>query len=378
MPRILLLDSTTDTDAYSNAGLSAWLMEKLPRDRYLFSRAALPVRPWYRLRAGEWAKRLSEWVGFGPHLIHAIGPFACHAAYWLRRLPKLGFPKSVPLVMSEPVQVPTANRLKSRRCYPVRLARDAEALTVHSLAEAEWLAGMGLNAERLTAIPPIVPMVSQRDRQEMRRLFQVPHTSRLILAVGHFEPFGSLSDAVFAFDIFRYAEPNTALIFAGTGPDRERAVRYANSVDFDSGRIRFAPADWHRHSLLASADLVWVADGPTAAVDALAAFQNGRPFIAPRLPALDGLFPESDFQTTVESGDRIALAKATGRILAKVGLSGRSTEKYDGGQVDGFSSLFGIERVAESFQTVYDTVLLKPSTAEPGSSPILSAALVRG
>jgi glycosyltransferase involved in cell wall biosynthesis len=237
-------------------------------------------------------------------LIHAFRPAAVRAlALALGRPP-------CPLVVSRPL------RARGRGGDVSRLDRwllgRADRIVVEGSAEAERCLRAGFPAEKLTLVPPGVALPAEESAASS--------AERRLLCPGRFELQKGHRDAVWAFDVLRYAHADLRLVLAGEGPERRaleqfvRRIGATDQVDFAGGRADL-PA------LMRAAAVVWVpslADGGVrVALEAMAA---GRPVVAARQPRLAEAVVEGETGLLVPPGDKMALARATCRLLEDEGL----------------------------------------------------------
>jgi glycosyltransferase involved in cell wall biosynthesis len=160
-------------------------------------------------------------------------------------------------------------------------------------------------------IPPIVELAPPCDRPEIRRSLGIPESAELIVASGGFEADANLRDAVWAFDILKYAHPNARLMLVGDGPGRAGVEQFQRGLAFDDDRAIFTGLRADAPALFAAADQFWMVARTGGAFAALEALAAGAPVIAFDTPASRSI-PVSQI---VPFGDKPALAKASHRFF---------------------------------------------------------------
>jgi len=142
----------------------------------------------------------------------------------------------------------------------------------------------------------------------------VPDNARIILFGGRLHENDSPRQAAWAFDVLKYVDPRLHLVFIGEGPQKSNVQRLAASLGFDDFRAHFAP-DEELTYWRGRAELVWLTAPMGGVRSAKAALAHGLPVIAMQTPELGGQLGESEEMKLVPPGDRIALAKATKKLL---------------------------------------------------------------
>jgi glycosyltransferase involved in cell wall biosynthesis len=185
-----------------------------------------------------------------------------------------------------------------------------------SVALDRWL--LHLAGARRAELPPAAePPVAHAPGSPV--IADLPPDARLIVCVGALTPAHGFRDAVWGFDVLRYACRDLHLVIVGDGPERANLERFGRAIGGDDWRIHFVPARPDAAALLARAAAVWVPSrrpcGEQVAAEALAA---GVPVVASRLPGLAEVV--GDAGLLVPPGDRTEMAKQTRRLLDDEGL----------------------------------------------------------
>jgi glycosyltransferase involved in cell wall biosynthesis len=266
----------------------------------------LDPRPLWRLR------RLVR--SFRPDVIHAFRPASLRAlALAVGRPP-------CPLVVSRPLTS------RGRGGGVSRLDRwllgRADRVVVEGAAEADGCLRAGLRADRLARIPPGVTLPPDGTASGSPGAGRTG-TGHTVLCAGRFEPHKGYRDALWAYDPLRYVYPDLRLVLAGGGPDRPGLEKFVRQIGVE-GQIHFPGVRADVFALMAAAEVVWVpslADG--GVLVALEAMAAGRPVVGSRLPRLAEAVIDGETGLLVPPGDKIALARATAKLLEDEGLRRR-------------------------------------------------------
>jgi glycosyltransferase involved in cell wall biosynthesis len=230
-----------------------------------------------------------------------------------------------------------------------RQLRRAQRVVAASWAEAERYRWLGVAGEKLTRIAPaIVPPDSLPDPAAFRRELGLPPHARLILAGGRLEPAAGLKDAIWAFDILRYDNPDLFLVLFGDGPERANLEQFGRALAFDDFRVRFAGSRPDLPALLGLAEVVWVTHerGGDLALEAMAA---GRAVVGWKTADLGELIEEGVTGFLATRSDRAQLAAKTRLLLddtaarQRIGETGRTR----------VLERFPVARMVEQFTRVY-------------------------
>ena len=89
----------------------------------------------------------------------------------------------------------------------------------------------------------------------------IPSNARLIVCVGALTPAHGFRDAVWGFDVLRYAYPDLHLVIVGDGPERANLERFGRAIGGDDWRIHFLPVRPDAAALLVTALLVYLTLG---------------------------------------------------------------------------------------------------------------------
>ena len=138
----------------------------------------------------------------------------------------------------------------------------------------------------------------------------LPADSQILMCAGEFVPGDGMKLAIWAFDILKYVAPKLRLVLVGDGPERERMMRFAQSLGSDDWRVHFL-IDVHPLFAVEQADVVW-GTHPRGGVAFLnAALNLGIPTLAFRTPdteSIPGL-------VLAPPADPVALATLTRKLL---------------------------------------------------------------
>jgi len=202
----------------------------------------------------------------------------------------------------------------------------------------------------LTRVAPGVrPPGPPPDPGAFRRGLGIPPHARLLFADGRLEPAAGLKDAIWAFDILRYDNPDLFLVVFGDGPDRVALEEFGRALAFDDFRIRFAGERADLPAALALADVVWVTHERGGADLALEAMAAARPVVGWKTPNLGELIEEGETGFLVPRADRAQLAAKTLVLLGDAAARGR----VGGTARERVRERFPVGRMVEQFARVY-------------------------
>ena len=192
------------------------------------------------------------------------------------------------------------------------LLRRADRVLAFGEAEAGRCAALGVEGNRIVVVPPGIRV---QPLPLPATIAGVPQAGRVVLCVGPLEMAKGHYEAVWAFDILRYAHPDLHLVLTGDGPDRPRLEHFA-AVQGNAAFVHLLGRQEDIAPLYARAEVVWVPgrveSGVMTALEAMAA---GRPVVATNWPRLAELVREGETGFLVPPGNKAALAARTHRLL---------------------------------------------------------------
>lgn len=258
-------------------------------------------------------------------LLHDFQPDLIHA--WqrqsLRLLGLVGRRFLARVVLSQPF------RWDQRCLLPALdrwLLRGVARIVVQGEAEAHLGHQQGLFLDKIAVIPPGIAhefAPTAADGKGPRQSSPLAQEVREIVCIGPLEGHKGYRDALWAFDMLRYAFPDIHLTFLGDGPDRVPLERFAHCVEY-ADHIHFVRTFARVDAHLAQADVCWVPSrrgGGTQAT--LEAMRAGLPIVACQVPNLDGLIVNGVSGFVVPPGNRFALAQRTRQLFLDPDLSAR-------------------------------------------------------
>src|SRR5262249_6522300 len=140
----------------------------------------------------------------------------------------------------------------------------AARVVANGPGEAERCRRLGLPDAQLAVVPPGVEGdagTPGRGDAEMPPVSPCPGVPaspcRFLLWAGRLEVHKGFHDAVWAFDILQYVEPDLHLVLLGDGPDRGRLRAFVRAINAEA-RVHFAGPLPDVAALLARAEVVWV------------------------------------------------------------------------------------------------------------------------
>lgn len=209
-----------------------------------------------------------------PDLIHTVGAEA------FRLMRKLG----IEAIRQRATRLPPWLASGSAGVEPLfGLTPGLTATLSQSEHEREWAARLLPAPMQFSAKPAVAIPVALRGRIRQERY---------ILAAGGFDSTANLKQAVWAFDVLKYANPDLHLLLLGDGPQRAEVERFAHSLAFDDLRVRCVGHVSNVSPYLAAAEQVWGTHTRGGVKFLLEAMAAGVPVIA-----ADTLDPRSVIST---------------------------------------------------------------------------------
>jgi glycosyltransferase involved in cell wall biosynthesis len=309
----------------------------------------IPVRE-FRLRSGfgpsGW-RTVRRVVGeFRPHILHTWGPGAARLG-WLLTRRRVGLTPAPRLVVS------AADRPEPgwRTALTRRAVRAADRVVAFGGAEAARYCALGLSADRL-AVAPLGVAPPARASGDVRALLGIPTGTPYIVAAGG----PGAKDAIWAFDVIRYADPAMRLVVFGDWPDKSNVERFAKAIGVGDYRVDFVGTPRTTDPILAEAAAVWVPMTSGGTRTALTALAAGTPVVGFRTPDLEAVLTDGETGILVPPGDRVALAGRTLELLDDPALRDRIVTAGRAAAADRFPP----EPVAAAVAAVYHA--LSPQT----------------
>jgi glycosyltransferase involved in cell wall biosynthesis len=264
---------------------------------------SIPVRPGFDVAGWRVLRRV---VGeFRPNVLHSWGPRAARFGWLLsRRTRGHSLP---PRLIASATDHPEPDW---RGILTRRAVRAADRAIAFGEAEAARYRALGVPAGRLTVAPlGVVP--ARPPAGDIRSTLGIPTGVPFLVAAGG----PGAKDAVWAFDVVRYADPVIRLVVVGDWPDRSRVERFARAITAGDWRVAFVGDRPDLSAILAAAAAVWIPMPRRGARIALAALAAGAPVVGYHSPDLDGVISDGEFGILVAPGDRVALAGRTIDLL---------------------------------------------------------------
>jgi glycosyltransferase involved in cell wall biosynthesis len=208
----------------------------------------------------------------------------------------------------------------------------------------------GVSSERLTLIGPAAPtLTAEPNRDALCKSVSIPLNSLLLVAGGRSDRVAGPKDAIVAFDMLRYDNPNLHLLVFGTGTEALALERFGRALAFDDFRVRFATCASKRAAAVQLACAVLITQTRGGVEEALEAMAAGKPVVGWRTPELTEIVDDGVTGFLVPVGDRTALAARTRKLLDEpdvalhMGEAGRAR----------IAGRFSINRMIEQYARLY-------------------------
>jgi glycosyltransferase involved in cell wall biosynthesis len=230
-----------------------------------------------------------------------------------------------------------------------RFLRNAHRILVPHGTAADALLAQRIPNGRVEIVPPAVAPRAGLDRAAVRAEYGFPPDTPLAMSVARLDDYQRLSDAVWSFEFIRLAEPSTRLLIVGDGPARQRLELFSHQIAPEGPNIVFAGRRPDAPSLIAAADVAFVANRSGGANAALEAMAAGVPVVAAKNPDLMPLVQDGVTGVHVPTGSPPTAARELRRFLfdperrARFGEAGRRVATQE----------HSVERLVEQMRAIY-------------------------
>jgi len=198
-----------------------------------------------------------------------------------------------------------------------RLRKRTDRLIANSQSVAEFYAGVGFPADKISLIPNgVSPAVSSpMTKAEFCEKWNLPENARLIMFVGRLAPQKRLKSLIWAIQILRQADPLAYLLIIGNGPEADELKGYARDVEAIS-HVRFLGHRQDAGELLTLCDVFWLGSEfegmSNSLMEAMAA---GKPVVVSDIPPNRELVRHGIDGYLVNLGDSTGFSQFTGRLF---------------------------------------------------------------
>ena len=241
-----------------------------------------------------------------------------------------------------------------------KLIPRADRLVANSTPVAEFYQQLGFPPERTVVIRNgiTIPDISQPDGSRLRRELDIPDEARVVGFAGRLAPQNRVTDLIRAFELIANHDLTVCFVIVGDGPQREELESFARYLHLDH-LIRFVGHREDVTSVLSHLDVFWLAsDFEGQSNSLMEAMALGRPVVVSDIDANRELVTHEEDGLVVPVRDRVAIAKATLRLLNDDDLARRlgsaaqrrmQTEFTVAGMIESYATLYR-ELVAGSSQ----------------------------
>lgn len=304
---------------------------------------SLPIRHVLDLNG---VRRLRQVVSeIAPAIVHAWGPYAAGAARLVVTSHRDGANTPAFVVSS------SATLGGGLRGWLIaRQVRRADRVIPAIRVDGERYRHFGVPTERLTLIAPApLPFTAEPNRDELCKSLKIPSNSQLLIAGGRSDRGIGPKDAIVAFDMLRYDNPNLHLIVFGTGSEAVALERFGRALAFDDFRVRFATCVPERAAAVQQAQAVLITHARGGVEEALEAMAAGKPVVGWNTPELSEIVDDGVTGFLVPVGDRATLAARTRKLLDEPNVASRMGEAGRTRIVGRFS----INRMIDQYARLY-------------------------
>ncbi|HEV3387199.1 MAG TPA: glycosyltransferase family 4 protein [Gemmata sp.] len=231
-----------------------------------------------------------------------------------------------------------------------RQIRRADRVIPTTRVDGERYRKFGVSSERLTLIGPATSTVKgEPNRDELCKSFGIPSSSQFLIGGGRSYRGIGPKDAIVAFDMLRYDNPQLHLIVFGSGPETVALEQFGRALAFDDFRIRFATSPSERAGAVQMASAVLITQSRGGVEVALEAMAIGKPVVGWNTPELMEIVDDGVTGFLVPVGDRVALASKARKLLEEPDLAVQMGEAGKARIVGRFS----ISRMFDQYKRLY-------------------------
>jgi glycosyltransferase involved in cell wall biosynthesis len=274
-----------------------------------------PIRNIFDLRG---ARRLRQLVReINPTVVHAWGPIAAGAARLIVSRNRSG--TNTPRFVVSGASTPGGG---IGGWLMARQIRRADRVISTTRVDGERYRKFRVPSERLALIGPAVSSFGKEpNRDELCKSLGIPSTSLFLIAGGRSHRGIGPKDAIIAFDMLRYDNPQLHLVVFGSGSEAVALENFGRALAFDDFRIRFATSASERTAAVQLASAVLITQTRGGVEETLEAMAAGKPVVGWRTPELMEIVDDGVTGFLVPIGDRAALAHNARRLLEEPGLA---------------------------------------------------------
>ncbi len=291
---------------------------------------------------------MRRWIelvrGFGPDIIHAWTAEAYRWAWLASRLVR--GPRLVVTLPDDCRGEPWRWRVADPW-----LMTSAARVIVNCEGVRDLVANGPSMAPRTTVIASgVEPPDVGGSRAELLDMLGLPGDALLIGAAGQLRADRRLKDLIWATDMLKFIRSDIHLLIVGDGSHRWRLERFTSQVRIED-KVHFLGrrSDWSRW--LGSLDVFWSAresaGQPLALMEAMAC---GLPVVATRVPGSEELIKDGQDGFLVSVGDRLAIARATQKLLENPTLRTQMSQAGRRKISEQFPAAAMIARVTEVYE----------------------------
>jgi hypothetical protein len=305
---------------------------------------SLPVRSFFDLRG---ARKLRQVVrDIAPAVVHTWGSFAAGIARLI--VTYRGDGTNTPCFV---VSGATALGSGLGGWLLARQVRRADRAIPATRVDGERYHRFGFSSDRLSLIAPAAPtFTTSPDRDALCRSLGIPPASHLLVGGGRSDRGIGPKDAIVAFDMLRYDNPNLHLIVFGTGTEAGALEQFGRALAFDDYRVHFAMCIPERSAAVQLAKAILITQTRGGVAEALEAMAAGKPVVGWQTPELTEIVEDGVTGFLVPVGDRTALATRTRKLLDEPDVAVRMGEAGR----DRAVGHFGVNRMVEQYARIYE------------------------
>jgi glycosyltransferase involved in cell wall biosynthesis len=190
---------------------------------------------------------------------------------------------------------------------------------------------------------------SADDRAQFLRSLGIPADSFILMTNGRMPDRDRLNDAVWAFEVFRFVDPQIHCLVVGDGEGRSDLESFSRQIGYDDNRVHFLGYQPDAASLWRYADVAILPHsqgGLNAAIEAMAA---RLPIIATKTTDFSSILDDGQNAVLIPPGDQPAMAAAIRSLRVDPTLRDRlGTNAFKKA-----SAQFVLQPILSQWETIY-------------------------